>query len=144
MAVETAARFPDRCRGLVTIAAQAFVEDRTVEGIRAAQALFEDPARLAKLERYHGGKTRWVVDAWIDSWLSPDFAPWTLDAALTQVRCPVLALHGDEDEYGSEEHPRRIAGLRGKAQILPDTGHLPHRQREGLVVEAIHCFLETV
>ena len=141
MAVETAARFPERCRALVTIAAQAFVEERTLAGIRDAKRDFQDPANVARLAKYHGGKARWVLDAWTETWLSPDFADWTLDAALTAVRCPVLALHGDRDEYGSSAHPERIAAGRGTPRILPDTGHVPHRERETLVIEEIGSFL---
>jgi pimeloyl-ACP methyl ester carboxylesterase len=144
MAVETAARCQARCRALVTIAAQAFVEDRTLAGIRAAQRDFQDPANLARLAKYHGDKARWVVDAWTQTWLSPGFADWNLDAALMAVRCPVLAIHGDLDEYGSEEHPRRIAAGRGTVQILPKTGHLPHREHEGLVADLVRRFLDGV
>jgi pimeloyl-ACP methyl ester carboxylesterase len=144
MAVETAARFPARCRALVTIAAQAFVEDKTLAGIRAARREFQDPAAVAKLARYHGDKARWVIDAWTESWLAPEFADWTLDAALAAVRCPVLAVHGDGDEYGSGVHPERIAAGRGTAHILPATGHVPHREREALLVAMIERFLEGV
>ncbi|MBP2296962.1 alpha/beta fold hydrolase [Azospirillum rugosum] len=144
MAVETAALFPVRCRALVTIAAQAFVEDKTLAGIRVAQRGFEDPANLAKLAKYHGEKTEWVADAWINTWLSPEFADWTLDKALAKVRCPVLAIHGEWDEYGSDEHPTRIAAGRGTARILPKTGHVPHRENEALLVEVINEFLRGV
>ena len=141
MAVETAARFPERCRALVTIAAQAFVEERTLAGIRDAKRDFQDPANVARLARYHGEKARWVLDAWTETWLSPAFADWTLDRALAMVRCPVLALHGDRDEYGSSAHPERIAAGRGAARLLPDTGHVPHRERETLLLDAIVSFL---
>lgn len=141
MAIETAARHADRCRALVTIAAQAFVEDRTLEGIRAARQDFQDPANLARLARYHGDKARWVVDAWTETWLSPEFADWTVDAALAALRCPVLAIHGAEDEYGTAEHPRRIAAGRGTARLLPGVGHVPHREQEALVVDLVAGFL---
>lgn len=144
MAVETAASLPGRCRALVTIAAQAFVEDRTVAGIRIAERAFQDPASLARLARYHGDKARWVVDAWTETWLAPEFAGWNLDRAIARLRCPVLAIHGELDEYGSAEHPNRIAAGRGTALILPETGHVPHRENEALVVEAIKGFLELV
>lgn len=144
MAVETAAHLPDRCRALVTIAAQAFVEDRTLEGIRVAQRSFQDPANLAKLAKYHGDKAEWAVDAWINTWLAPEFADWNLDAALAAVRCPVLAVHGELDEYGTSEHPNRIAAGRGAAHILPNTGHVPHREREQLLIGTIQQFLKGV
>jgi len=144
MAIETAARHPERCRALVTIAAQTFAEDKTLAGIRVARKDFQDPANLARLAKYHGEKSRWVVDAWTETWLAPGFAQWRLDAALAAVRCPVLAVHGDRDEYGSDVHPTRIAEGRGTAHILPDTGHVPHREREALVVAMIRHFLMAV
>lgn len=141
MAVETAARWPERCERLVTIAAQAFVEDRTLDGLRVAERDFEDPANLARVARYHGDKARWVVDAWIRTWLNPDFAPWTLDEALARLRCPVLAVHGDGDDYGSLEHPRRIAAGRGRAHIFAGIGHVPHRECERELAGVIDGFL---
>jgi fermentation-respiration switch protein FrsA (DUF1100 family) len=45
-----------------------------------------------------GDKARWVLDAWIGSWLHPGFASWTLAEVLRRVACPVLALHGALDE----------------------------------------------
>jgi pimeloyl-ACP methyl ester carboxylesterase len=142
MAVEAASHFQARCRALVTIAAQAFVEDITLNGIRAAQRGFQDPANLARVAKYHGDKTPWVVSAWIDTWLQPEFADWSLDAALAAIRCPVLAVHGDQDEFGSTEHPKRIAASDGTLCILPETGHVPHRERKELLVDVIHRFLE--
>jgi pimeloyl-ACP methyl ester carboxylesterase len=141
MAIEAAARWPERCRALVTIAAQTFIEDRTLAGIRVAQRDFQDPDNLARLARYHGDRTPWVLDAWIGTWLSPAFADWNLDQPLAGVRCPVLAVHGELDEYGSLRHPRRIAQGRGEALILPGIGHVPHREAEGALVTAIAGFL---
>lgn len=141
MAIEAASYFQTQCRVLVTIAAQAFVEDRTLEGIRTAQRSFQEPANLARLAKYHGEKTTWVVSAWIDTWLAPEFENWNLDAALATVRCPVLAVHGDQDEYGSSEHPRRIAEGRGRLLILQQTGHVPHRERKELLADEIQSFL---
>src|SRR4051812_11215965 len=90
MAVATAWHFPESCAALVTESAQAFVEDRTLAGIRAAQATFREPGQVERLERYHGSKARWVLDAWIDTWLSPARAHWSLDDDLRRVRCPLL------------------------------------------------------
>lgn len=141
MAVETGARFGDRCQAVITIAAQAFVEERTLQGIRIAQQDFRSAETFARLEKYHGSKTDWVLHAWIDTWLAPERAGWSLDPALEKLRCPVLAIHGERDEYGSEAHPHRIAAGRGSAYIMPDTGHVPHRERPAQVLQAIENFL---
>ncbi len=141
MAVETAARFPDRCRALVTIAAQAFVEDRTREGIIVGKAELNRPEGLECLARHHGGKAKWALDAWTETWLSPEFADWTIDAALEKVTCPVLAVHGENDEYGSLRHPERIAAGRGRTCILDGVGHVPHRECPERLVAEIAAFL---
>jgi pimeloyl-ACP methyl ester carboxylesterase len=144
MAVHCAARHPSRCTALVTESAQAFVEDRTLAGLRIAQAAFAAPGQLERLARHHGDKARWVLDAWLDTWLSPAFRSWSLEDVLPHVRCPVLVLHGADDEYGSRRHPEMIAALvAGPAalEVMPDTRHVPHREREAAVIERIGSFL---
>ena len=143
MAIALAATVPG-CEGVVTLSAQAFVEDRSLDGIRAAWAAFEDPAQFARLARWHGERAAWVLDAWTGVWLDPAFRDWSLDAVLPQVRCPVLAIHGDQDEYGSAAFPRRIAaGAGGPAEtlILEGCGHVPHRERREEVLARMAGFL---
>lgn len=145
MAIACAAAFPREVAALVTESAQTFVEERTLAGIRAAKALFAQDAQLSRLAKYHGAKARWVLDAWTETWLAPEFATWNLDAELARVRCPVLALHGDRDEYGSIAHPQRIgARVPGGAEIeiLADGGHVPHRERADVVLARVVRFLD--
>jgi len=144
MAVATAARWPDACVGVVTESAQAFVEDVTLAGIREAEVVFRAPDQLARLARYHGDKAPWVLDAWIGTWTSAAFADWSLDEDLRKMTCPLLALHGDRDEYGSPRHPERIAreaGGTSEMLLLADTGHVPHRERPDAVLAAVARFL---
>ena len=143
MALTIAARWGARCEAVVSEAAQAFVEPLTLDGIRQAKQQFTDPAHLARLARWHGDKAVWVLDAWTQVWLSPAFASWSLDAELERITCPVLAIHGEHDEYGSLAFPRRIAGgVKGPARlgILP-CGHVPHRDRGGEVLRLVADFL---
>lgn len=144
MAVATAALSGLDCPAVVTMAAQSCVEPRTLDGIRAAKAGFAEPGQMERLARYHGDKAAWVLDAWTETWLSADFSDWRLDDALAALRSPVLALHGDRDEYGSGLHPRRIAGGRpppSRSVILEDCGHVPQRERPEAVLAAVVAFL---
>ncbi len=144
MAVGCAAAHPARCRGLVTIAAQAFVEDRTLAGIRDAGRQFDEPGQLDRLARYHGDKAEWVLRAWVDTWLSPAFRDWSLDDDLPRVQCATLAIHGEDDEYGSDVHPKRIAArVAGPSSflLLARCGHLPHRERTDDVLAAVATLL---
>lgn len=144
MAVASGALNLDTCDGVITESAQAFVEDRTVDGILAAKRTFSDKTQVARLQRYHGEKTRWVLDAWINTWLAPDFADWSLDTTLAQLHCPVLAIHGGRDEYGSSAHPERIkshAGAGAQVALLPDCGHVPHREYQSDVTALVAGFV---
>lgn len=144
MAVGCAAAYPARCRALVTVAAQAFVEDRTRDGIRDAAQQFDAPGQLDRLARYHGEKAEWVLRAWVDTWLSPAFRGWSLDDELPRVRCATLAIHGEQDEYGSDVHPKRIAArVAGPSTflLLDGCGHMPHRERPDDVLAAVATLL---
>jgi pimeloyl-ACP methyl ester carboxylesterase len=144
MAVGCAATHGKRCQGLITESAQAFVEDRTLQGIRDADRQFAEPGQLQRLTRYHGDKAEWVLRAWVDNWLSEAFADWNLDTVLAKVRCPLLSLHGDQDEFGSAAHPRRFTTLSGgpsAMQLLPACGHVPHREHPEKVLSEVTRFL---
>ena len=144
MAVSCAAAYPEACKGLITESAQAFVEPRTLAGIQEAKTHFAKPGQLERLQKYHGEKAEWVLRSWTDTWLSVAFREWNLDGALANVFCPVLAIHGELDEYGSALHPQRIcAGSRGGRRLLmlPDCGHVPHREQQVVVLDAVWRFL---
>lgn len=147
MAVHCAARYPEACQAMITMSAVTFVEQRTLSGIRQARAWFADPAQRERLRRYHGERSDWVLSAWIDTWLAPDFAKWTLAHALPAVGCPSLAIHGDDDEFGSERHPQLIADhASGQVEqaLLSGVGHVPHREQPELVLERIERFLQRI
>jgi len=145
MALVIAASLSEACDAVITEAAQAYVEPRTLSAIRSAKLQFSGPEQLEKLARWHGEKAVWVLDAWTEVWLSPEFVSWDLDQHLGKVKCPVLAIHGDLDEYGSVEFPRRITSkVTGPSQlaILEHCGHVPHRARRDEVLRLTSAFLD--
>lgn len=146
MAVVVAGTYREECDALITESAQTFVEPRTLEGIRAAKQAFAEPGQLDRLRRHHGEKAAWVLDAWTETWLSADFANWTLDDDLQQVHCPLLVLHGEQDEYGSTVHPQRIAQLsQGPATAhVRNWKHVPHREDPEAVLDIISAWLASV
>lgn len=135
------------CSCVITESAQAFVEERTKDGIRKAKEYFRDPSHLEKLTKYHGKKAQWVLDAWTESWLDPKFESWSLQPHLSNVTCPVLAIHGDKDEYGSCAFPRLITdSVQGHSQavVLEGFGHVPHREDSVAVLDTVANFLSEV
>ncbi|SFC01546.1 Pimeloyl-ACP methyl ester carboxylesterase [Marinospirillum celere] len=144
MALNVAAVYGQICRWVVTEAAQTFVEERTREGIRQAEKLFVDPSQFERLKRWHGDKAQWVLDAWIKTWLAPEFSDWNLSSALARIESPVLALHGDQDEYGSSAFPELIVRqvpTGAQMRLLSECGHVPHREQQEQVLAEIESFL---
>ena len=129
---------------VIAIAPFAFVEASNVAAIRAARARY--PELKPRLARHHDDVDG-VFFGWNDLWLDPAFASWNIDAELAAVRCPVLALLGEHDEYSTPAQLERIAAKATQAQletkILPHCGHAPHRDQPETVLDAIARFVES-
>ncbi|MFV0438139.1 MAG: alpha/beta fold hydrolase [Desulfopila sp.] len=145
MSIVIAAGDPD-CQGVVTMAAQAAVEELTVASIARAKRMFAGPGQLERLARWHGVRAPWVLRAWTEVWLDPAFASWSLADCQKRVHCPVLAIHGLRDEYGSTTFAQSIAATTtgGSEVLLVDAGHMVHREKTAEVLEAIRSFLHRV
>ncbi len=144
IAATCAAYYPSHCQALITESAIAFVEDRTLQGVRTAKDEFSRPGQMERLQKYHGDKARWVLDAWIETWLSDAFADWSLKGQLESIKCPLLVIHGEEDEYGSRRHPEQVASLaKGTVEMLILDGcyHFPHLEMTERVINDVSHFL---
>jgi pimeloyl-ACP methyl ester carboxylesterase len=134
----------NECIGVITESAQAFVEEITIKGIKEAQTLFQSPEQIERLKKWHGNKANWVLSAWIDVWLSAEFLSWSLEPRIGKVTCPVLALHGDRDEYGSTAFPEYIVGnTAGESSmiIIENCGHVPHKEKMDEVINHTKSFI---
>jgi pimeloyl-ACP methyl ester carboxylesterase len=128
---------PDRVGGLIVAAPHVFVEDLSITSIERARAAYLETDLRDKLARHHED-----VDSafwgWNDIWLHPPFRQWNIERELEAIRCPVLALQGVDDEYGTLEQIRRIARRVPAAQLLEieRCGHSPHRDQPDAVIAA--------
>jgi len=134
-----AASFPDAVDGITVLAPHIVVEDRSVRSIEAARQAYLQTDLRGRLARYHDDVDS-VFWGWNDIWLDPAFRPWNLHALLPQLRCPVLAVQGEDDEYGT------MAQIEGIHRYAPQTallklarcGHSPHRDQPApLTQEAV-------
>ncbi|WP_435101611.1 alpha/beta fold hydrolase [Arhodomonas sp. AD133] len=133
-----------RVSACITMAAHAFVEAHTLAGIAEARRRFANTDLRQRLARRHGGKTDTVFHAWVDTWQSPEFRDWNIEADLAGVRAPTLVLQGEDDEYGTPDQVHRIAAACGgptMTHLLPDCAHVPHREAPEATIAAIAEFL---
>ncbi len=142
IALVHAAAFPARVAGVVALAPHIMVEPVSVESIaRTREAYFRTDLR-ERLARYHDD-----VDSafwgWNDAWLNPAFRDWSIEALLPAIGCPVLAIQGEDDEYGTMAQIDGIAARVPQAQLLKlaQCGHSPQRDQPAAVIETTCRFL---
>jgi pimeloyl-ACP methyl ester carboxylesterase len=139
-----AAACPERVRGIITEAAHVFVEEVTLSGIREAVRLYDSTDLPQRLAKYHGCNAEAAFRAWSDVWLSPAFRDWNIEEYLPEVRCPVLAIQGKDDEYGSplqvETIIQSVSGPR-ESLMVPGCGHVPHHQARKIVLNQMSRFI---
>ncbi|WP_171251079.1 alpha/beta fold hydrolase, partial [Acinetobacter baumannii] len=125
----------------------SMVEEITRQGIKDAEANFCNEQFIKKLAKFHGDKAEWVLRAWIDTWLSPAFRNWNIDAYISKIKSPLLVIHGENDEYATLIQPERLIQLSNgykELEILKDCGHFPHKEKETEVLTTIQSFLEKI
>lgn len=144
IALLMAAKYPDKINGLISEGAHVFVEDITIKGIEAAVELYNTTDLKARLTKYHGDNTEAMFMAWTQTWLREDFRVWNIESYLKNIVCPVLAIQGEEDEYGTLKQVRNIVEkTSGKSQevIIPKIGHTPHKEVTNLILKESADFL---
>jgi pimeloyl-ACP methyl ester carboxylesterase len=133
-------------RALVLEAPHVFVEDASVASIAAAREAYRTTDLRLRLERYHADVDS-AFRGWNDAWLDPAFRDWNIEAYLPGVRCPMLAIQGEDDEYGTLAQIvalKRGVGGRFEKLVLTGCKHSPHRDQEQAVLLAMAEFVATV
>ena len=136
----------DAVRGLVALAPHVFVEDISVRNIEEAKVAFETTDMQKKLARYHTDARR-TFYGWNDIWLHPDFRRWNIEAYLPRIRCPVLAVQGVDDEYGTMAQIETIAArVAGPCELvkIEACGHRLHRDQHDATLEVIARFVAQI
>lgn len=126
-------------RAIAVMAPHVFVEDVTIAGIRDARDAWTSGKLQAPLARLHDD-AHGAFFGWNDGWLQEAFRDWNIEAEIRDVRCPVLAIQGHEDQYGTMEQLDRIAAAVGgpcRLLMLERCGHSPQRDQPEAVIGAL-------
>jgi pimeloyl-ACP methyl ester carboxylesterase len=138
-----AARFKQSVAGAVVMAPHILVEALSVASIAKACEAYEQTDLRQRLSRYHDD-----VDSafwgWNNIWLDPAFRRWSIEQDIETITCPLLAMQGIDDEYGT------LAQVHGIRDHVPHTrllelnacGHSPQRDQPDAVIAATVAFLE--
>lgn len=134
---------PLALRGVITEAAHVFVEPVTLEGVRVARDA-HGAGKMRGLHKYHGDKAETIFHAWSDTWLEPWFAHWNIEYTLPSIECPVLAMQGRDDQYGSVAQLDAIASrvVNGRKLVVDDCSHSPHLEQIDAVIDYMAEFIQ--
>lgn len=130
-------------RAVAAMAPHVFVEPICVESIRKARDTFTSSGLAERLGKYHRDPVR-TFGLWADAWLDPDFLAWNIEAYLPRIECPVLAIQGEDDQYGTMAQLERLRrGVRGPCELLQlaACGHAPFRDQPGATLAALARFV---
>ncbi|MEO8345841.1 MAG: alpha/beta hydrolase [Betaproteobacteria bacterium] len=137
-----ASNFPARVAGVVAVAAHVFVEDLSVASIERARTSYATTDLKQRLARYHDDPDSAFL-GWNGIWLDPAFRDWNIEACLQRISCPVLAVQGEDDVYGTmaqlDAIERQVQHV--KSLKIPGCGHSPHRERPAALTDAVVAFV---
>ena len=138
-----AARWPECIAGAIVLAPHILVEDLSVASIAKARESYLGSDLRARLGRYHEDPDS-AFWGWNDVWLQPQFRHWSIEDEIGAIRCPLLAVQGRDDEYGTLEQIHGIARRVPQTQVLelPDCGHSPQRDQPERVIAASTQFMQ--
>ena len=138
-----AAAFPNQVAGCIVLAPHIEVEAVALASIAQARLAYGNTDLRSRLARHHDTPDS-AFWGWNDIWLHPQFRHWSIAAEISAIACPLLAVQGLDDEYGTLEQIRGIARRVPQTQLLElaDCGHSPHRDQPDALITAATAFIQ--
>jgi len=140
MGLLAAAAHPDAVRGVCACSPTVALDLPMVRAMASARQAFEHGGLREKLVRHHGDKTDAMFWAWYEPWADEAAVAWSMAKQVAEVRCPVAALFGQDDDYGWRasarllvDHGRMPLGL----TAIPAVGHDPQHRARAQVLAAL-------
>lgn len=112
------------------------------EHIRGLAQEYEGSRMQERLRQYHRSADD-VFSSWIAGIERSSDGPAVFAQSLEKITCPVLALQGEDDEFGTTLHQEAMLAVLPEIEfaVFPQTGHLPHRQTTQAVLDRVVHFL---
>ncbi len=126
----------------ILVAPHFFTEEEGIAEIARVNAQFDDSDMAARMAKYHSDPVA-MFRGWADVWLHPQFRAWQIESVLPQVGCPLLAMQGRQDQYGTlaqmEAVRRQVA--HAQVEVLEDCQHVPHLEQPAATLALVLQFM---
>ena len=131
--------------GVIVMAPHVMIEEISIASITEARTSWESGDLKTRLAKYHDDPEG-AFRGWNDVWLAAQFRDWRIEPELPLIKAPILAIQGEDDQYGTlyqiEEIARR--NPRTRQFKIPQCGHSPQRDHPDIVLGAVQSFLATL
>ncbi len=128
IALQYAAGDPKGLRCAVSIGAHVH-NDASVYAQLLRHQRFVDQERMPEgMTAFHGNRALKLMGNWVKAWRAALDDGWNLADTMTNIRVPLLAVHGADDEYGLPAQLESISKSApgAEARLLAGLGHSPH------------------
>lgn len=133
-----------RLLGLCLLAPHFFTEPDGLNSIRAAKVAYENTDLKTRLGRHHMDPEN-AFRGWNDAWMNPKFAAWNIEHIIAPISIPVLAIQGENDQYGTMAQLEVLeAGLKTPfiRIALRECQHSPQFEQPEKTIAAIQEFMQ--
>ena len=131
---------------LILEAPHVMVEEITTKEIKKLFESWSSTNLKSKLEKYHKD-VHSSFNEWCAIWLSNNFKEWNIEKYIKNIKVPVLAIQGLNDQYGSLYHieaiEKNIQNIFEKV-LIDNCKHSPHFEFESLVLKKVKNFLTKI
>ena len=134
---------PRALAGAIVVAPHILVEEVSIASIAEARNAYLETDLRQRLARHHADPDS-AFWGWNDIWLDPGFRPWRIDDQLGRITCPLMAVQGVDDAYGTLEQIRGIARKVPQCELLElqACGHSPHKDQPDRLIAAVTHFFQ--
>lgn len=141
IALLAGAHYPNLVAGIIVVAPHLFVEDLTIQSIVEAKNQYCVGGLRERLSRYHADVDS-AFYGWNSIWLKPEFKYWSIEGEVSRIKCPILAIQGRDDLYGTMDQVRKIKTLCNQAVIeeIQNCGHSPHKDQKDALIRCVKNF----
>ncbi len=120
------------------------VEEATKQGIIECREKSKTNSLLSTLKKYHAEKAEPLFKIWHETWLSNHFSDWSIVESLSQIKCPVLAFQGVNDNLGTVKQLELIDKYVTSTTMIREienAGHTPRKENLESTLKLIDEFI---
>lgn len=144
-----ASNFQNKIKYIVSMAAHVFVEDISVKNVSELEkTYYENSVFREKLKKYHFNHSESTLLAFTRTITRSSFRSWNIENYLLKIKCPVLVIQGENDEYGTVKQVDSIIhncnNTKNQKHIIRGCGHSPHLEMQEIVLALIESFNKTI